>query len=90
MGARNSLREVALVTSTVKVTDLLANAGIADVTGLWPVEMVEDWNRRLDPIFAGTDGERRSYASADALAETGSFAELFGEPVRTAGNFRGI
>ena len=70
------------MTSTVTVTDLLANEGIADVTGLWPVEMVEDWNRRLDPIFAGTDGERRSYASADALAETGIFAELFSEPVR--------
>ena len=70
------------MTSTVTVTDLLANAGIADVTGLWPVEVVEDWNRRLEPIFAGTDGQRRSYASADALAETGIFAELFSEPVR--------
>lgn len=70
------------MTSTLSVTDLLANEGIADVTGLWPVELVEDWNRRLDPIFAGTDGERRSYASADALAETGIFAELFSEPVR--------
>jgi len=70
------------VTSTLTLPEVLANEGIADLTGLWPVEQVEDWSRRLDPHFASKDGERRSYVSADALVTTGIFAEVFSEPAR--------
>lgn len=61
---------------------VLSNEGIADLTGLWPVDAVEDWSRRLDPVFAPKNHERRSYVSADTLVDTGIYAEVFSEPVR--------
>jgi hypothetical protein len=70
------------VTPTRTLPEVLANEGIADLTGLWPVETVEDWNRRLDPYFTSMDGEARSYVGADKLVRLGVFPELFAEQVR--------
>lgn len=68
--------------STSTLPEILTSAGIADLTGLWPVDTVNEWNRRLDPYFASHNGQRRSYASADVLVDTGIFAEIFSEPAR--------
>ncbi|WP_076247340.1 phytanoyl-CoA dioxygenase family protein [Mycobacterium sp. SP-6446] len=62
--------------------EVLAQEGIADLTGLWPVEQVEAWNRRVDSLFAVVEDQPRSYISADKLVETGIFQEAFSEPVR--------
>jgi Phytanoyl-CoA dioxygenase (PhyH) len=62
--------------------DVLAKEGIADLTGLWPAEKIEAWNRRVDPLFAAIDDQARSYVGADQLVETGIFQEAFSEPVR--------
>lgn len=70
------------MTSTRTLSDVLANEGIADLTGLWPAETVEAWSHRLDPFFEPMDGEKRSYVGTDTLVSTGIFAELFSEPVR--------
>jgi hypothetical protein len=70
------------VTSTRTLPDVLANEGIADLTGLWPTETVQGWNDKLDPMFAAIDAEARSYVGADQLVNTGVFAELFSDPVR--------
>ncbi len=70
------------VTSTRTLPEMLSNEGIADLTGMWSADTVADWSRRLDPLFKSTDGEERSYVSADGLVETGIFAEVFTEPVR--------
>lgn len=70
------------MTSTRTLPDVLANEGIADLTGLWPTATVEAWNHKLDPMFAAIDDEARSYVGADQLVSTGILAELFSEPVR--------
>ncbi|OHV04528.1 phytanoyl-CoA dioxygenase family protein [Mycobacterium talmoniae] len=60
----------------------LVQEGIADLTGLWPVAQVEAWNQRIDPLFAATEDQARSYVGADQLVETGIFQDVFSEPVR--------
>lgn len=64
------------------LTEVLAHEGIADLTGLWPVEQVEDWNRRLDPLFAEISDQPRSLVGPDQLVDSGIFQELFSEPAR--------
>lgn len=62
--------------------DVLTQEGIADLTGLWPAEQVEAWNRRVDPLFAALSDQPRSYVKADQLVETGILQEALSEPVR--------
>lgn len=62
--------------------EVLAQEGIADLTGLWPVQQVEAWNRQVDSLFAAIDDQARSYVGADQLVGTGIFQEVFSEPVR--------
>lgn len=62
--------------------EVLAREGIADLSGLWPAVQIEDWNRRVDPLFAAVDDEARSYVRADELVQTGIFQEALSEPVR--------
>ncbi|MGH3638715.1 MAG: phytanoyl-CoA dioxygenase family protein [Mycobacterium sp.] len=70
------------MTSKRILSDVLTQEGIADLTGMWPTHLVEQWNRRLDPLFAAADDQHRSYVGADALVSTGIFGELFNDPVR--------
>ena len=62
--------------------EVLSQEGIADLTGLWPSEQVEAWNRRVDPLLVAIDDQPRSYVSAEQLVETGIFQEALSEPVR--------
>lgn len=79
-------------TSTVGILDIemqgrtlaevLAQEGVADLTGLWPVEQVESWNPRLDSLFAAIDDQQRAVLGPDQLVEAGIFHEMFGGPAR--------
>lgn len=77
-----SIEGISAVTSTRNLPEVLSQEGIADLTGLWPIEKLEAWNRLLDPFFTSAEGEARSYVGADNLVTTGIFGELFTEPVR--------
>ena len=70
------------MTSNRTLPDVLAHEGIADLTGLWPTDLVEGWNEKLDPLFAAVDQQARSYVGADQLVATGIFEELFSEQAR--------
>ncbi|OBA89882.1 hypothetical protein A5662_23605 [Mycobacteriaceae bacterium 1482268.1] len=62
--------------------EVLAQEGIADLTGLWSAEQIYEWNRRMDPLFAAASDQPRSYVNADQLVEMGVFQEALSEPVR--------
>jgi Phytanoyl-CoA dioxygenase (PhyH) len=75
-------RRVCDVTQGRTLQEVLAQEGIADLTGLWLSEQVEAWNRRVDPLFAAISDQPRSYVSADQLVETGILQEALSGPVR--------
>lgn len=62
--------------------EVLAREGIADLTGLWPVDLVESWNLQVDPLFAAMQDEPRAVLGPDQLVDTGIFHEMFSEPAR--------
>jgi hypothetical protein len=52
-------------------------AGIAGVECPYSSEILERWNRALDPLFAERTRENRSYVRADELLALGILEELF-------------
>lgn len=62
--------------------EMLARDGIADLTGLWPVEQVEAWNQRLDLLFAEIEDQPRAVLGPDRLIDAGIFGEVFSESAR--------
>jgi Phytanoyl-CoA dioxygenase (PhyH) len=73
-----------LSTITVNRTlaDVLVQEGIADLTGLWPVELIESWNERLDSLFEAIADQPRAVLGPDQLVDVGIFHEIFSEPAR--------
>ena len=67
---------------TRTLPDVLAQEGIADLTGLWPVEQVESWNQRVDSLFAAIEDQPRAVLGPDQLVDVGVFHEMFSEPAR--------
>jgi Phytanoyl-CoA dioxygenase (PhyH) len=70
------------IIETRTLPEVLAQEGIADLTGLWPVEQVESWNQRLDSLFAAIEDQPRAVLGPDQLVDVGIFHEMFSEPAR--------
>jgi hypothetical protein len=71
-----------VITGTRTLPEVLAQEGIADLTGLWPVEQVESWNQRVDSVFAEIADQPRAVLGPDQLVDLGIFQEMFSEPAR--------
>ena len=74
--------ELDVITETRTLPEVLTQEGIADLTGLWPVEQVESWNQRVDSLFAEIADQPRAVLGPDQLVDLGIFHEMFSEPAR--------
>jgi len=71
-----------VITETRTLPEVLAQEGIADLSGLWPAEQVESWNQRVDSVFAEISDQPRAVLGPDQLVDLGIFHEMFNEPAR--------
>lgn len=58
---------------TRTLPEVLAQEGIADLTGLWPVEQGESWNQRVDSLFAAMEDQPHAVLGPDQLVDVGVF-----------------